>query len=179
MLYISIALLLVLLWYISRQKYFSKCNGHVDDVYYQMHLNNIDVHEQDLSKHQSSCRLDKHISCDCGTMLEKHKKCSLNPEERIMDEHRAGKELEDKLKTKEDPLTLDEIPVVQNETTDQQFKRSLESAENESPQLEGMSAPVDEFEREYMNRQDRKNQEIYGEQAHMPRSADSLSELNM
>lgn len=179
MLCISVVLVLVLLWYISKQEYLNACDRRIYDMHYQMHINRGDVPRRDLSKYQSARQRKEHMTGNCGTMLEKHKKDVLNPEKRIMDEHRAGKALEDKIKKVDDPLNLDELPVTQNETTDQQLKRSLTTADYDGPQLEGMSAPVDEFEREYMNRQDQKHQEIYGEQAHLPSRADSLSVLNM
>ena len=159
-------LVLVLLLYINRQEYINECD---ERLYIK------DVSSQYQTLHQTG----ENVSFNNGTMLEKHKKDILNPEKRIMDEHIAGKELDDKIQKMDDPLHLEDLSVKQNETKDQQLNRSLITADYDGPQLEGMSAPVDEFERAYMNRQDQKHQEIYGEQAHMPSNADSLSMLNM
>ena len=101
-----------------------------------------------------------------------------DPEGNVMICHGAGNALRDRLMVIREGLSEDQIPVRSNETSDSQLIRSISSG-FDGPQLEGMAAPIDDFERTALLRQNVKKQEIYGEQAHMPSSADSLSELNM
>lgn len=177
MLCITVVLVLVLLWYISKQEYTSACDRRLYNMYYQAHMNKgVVTHTAVLPPTKDG------VTSTCGTMLEKHRLDGFNPEKGIMDEHKAGKTLNDRIKTLDDPLTLDQLEILvgqQNETADDQLLRSLTMAAYDGPQMEGMSAPVDQMERAYMSRQDKKKQEVYGEQAHLPTSADALSELNM
>lgn len=169
MLCISVILVLVLLWYINKQEYLRECDRKLYHMHYQAHLNS------------TKCPRKKRVenmSNQCGTMLEKYKSM-LNPEKRIMNEHKAGSALDNALKKMPDPLTLDGLDVKRKESTSDMLVRSLTTADYDGPQQEGMSAPVDDFERQYMIRQDKKAQEIYGEQVHRPSAADSLSIMNV
>jgi hypothetical protein len=167
MLCISIILVVILLWYISKQEYSSSCDRKIMNMHYQAHIKEGDYPKLALSRHQGE-------TSTCRTMLEKHRK-TLDPEKNVMDEHSMGDSLHNTVKKIDDPLSLDGILQKQDETKDQQLHRSI--TENlDGKQLEGMSAPIEEFEEGSLNRQMILQQNIYGEQ---DVSVDQLSESNM
>ena len=104
-------------------------------------------------------------------------KKQLNPENDVYKEHIMGETLDNLQQKMDDHLMLDEIVQSKNlETRTAQVNRSF--SECDGPELEGMTPPIDQFERSAMHRQLNKRQEIYGEQAYVSNS-DSLSELNL
>jgi hypothetical protein len=116
---------------------------------------------------------------DCSkTVYEKHKNM-MDPEKEVMVKHTLGTTFNNSLKKVNDSLVLEGVQTVTTETKDDMVMRSFDDAGDEGVLLEGMTAPVDEFERRYMDRQINKNQEIYGEQHYDRVSADLLSSLNM
>lgn len=112
------------------------------------------------------------------TMLEKHRK-TLKPEKKIMREHMCGDELHDKVNKMDDPLTLDGLLQKSNETSEDIIYRDLKTASSDGPQLEGMSAPITDFENSALSRQLIKQQEIYGSQDYQHNEADMIAMLNI
>lgn len=159
MLCITIVLIVVLLLYIYKQEYNTSCDRRIMDMHYQSHIKKGDYPKLALSVHQGIHRNDV-PSCK-GTMLEKHKKV-VEPERGVMAEHSLGDPLHKNVKKMDDPLSLDGLLQTQDETKDQQLQRSIDE-DSDGIQLEGMTAPISDFEDESMSRQLVKHQEIYGE----------------
>jgi hypothetical protein len=113
-----------------------------------------------------------------GTMLEKHRKV-LKPEKKIMREHMCGDELHNTVNKMDDPLTLDGLLQKSDETSEHKVYRDLKTASRDGPQLEGMSAPITDFENDALSRQLVKHQEIYGGQVFQNSDADIISMLNI
>lgn len=82
---------------------------------------------------------------------------TIDPESDVMKIHTLGKDLSDITKHMEDPLSLDELIVVQKDTKSGQFHRSFTDANVDGPQLEGMVAPLGEFDDSFMQIQEEKN----------------------
>ena len=164
---ISIILVIVLIWYIYRQEYNTACDWRIMDL----RLKECDCKEE-LFTHESK----QNTPVD-GTMLEKHKKL-IDPEKNVMDEHFLGDTLNDAIQVMDVPLTLDGLLVKQRETTEEQLQRNLNDAGNDGPQLEGMHAPITDFENDALSRQLLKQQEVYGNQQFELSEADRLSVLN-
>lgn len=90
------------------------------------------------------------------------KKRKILPERGVMWMHMYGGEP----MVKDDPVVSDSVITNQGETSEQQLYRSLYVANEDGNQIEGMMAPIDEFERSYMVRQSKKHQEVYSVQDH-------------
>jgi hypothetical protein len=144
MLFVSIILIILLICYICKKEYNSDDNNRVGDMHYQSHIKQGDYPKMKLSKHQGIHNSDK-------TMLEKHKKI-VEPEKNIMSNHSMGDNLHNTVKKMDDPLSLDEVIQISVETKDQQIKRSVDD-NYENKQIEGMSAPIEEFEEGSLGRQ--------------------------
>lgn len=76
-----------------------------------------------------------------------------------------------------DNLTGDKLSVISNESTIEQLSRSFLDADIDGPQMEGMTAPVDEFEKAAMALQNSKASDLYVD--YKSQSADQLSEANI
>jgi hypothetical protein len=144
MICISVVLVVVLLWYISKQNYNTSCDRKIMDMHYQAHIKGYP--ETDLSKRGD-------------TLLERHRK-TLDPEKNVMDEHTMGDPLHDNVKKIDDPLSLDGLLQRQDETSDQQLQRSID--ENvDGEQLEGMLPPIEAFEEDSLLRQMSQKKSVY------------------
>ena len=196
MLSVSIALVLVLLWYISTQDYRKACDRRIANMYYQAQMNAVkdsravadvmeDIGSDGLGMNNIMSSM---VNDDAGaslssppdekTMLEKHRINVFNPEKRVMDFIEQGDALTDKLNIKKEYLTLDELPIKGYEMPDDMMKRSFTTADYNGPQLEGMSAPIDQFERAAMIRQNQQKEDIYGAASVGLSNADTLSSSN-
>lgn len=174
---ISIVLIVVLLWYICKQEYNTACDRRIIDLQYQAHVCKGDYPARALSKYQSINKKDN-MTNSC-TMLEKHKKI-IDPEREVMIEHYLGDDLRKERKEISDPISLDPFADLKSsETTDQRLYRNLSTADYDGPQLEGMMAPISEFENDSLSRQLVKQQEIYGEQEHTSSGTDQLANMNL
>ena len=101
-------------------------------------------------------------------------KKKLNPERDVMTEHLVGS----KRQMMSDPLSTDVFADLKSqESTLGRFQR--DSMCTEGAQMEGMVAPIDEFERGAMLRQMRKKEDTYGSNMGPPSNVDLLSELNL
>ena len=89
-----------------------------------------------------------------------------------------GDDLYKTLIKKEDPFTLDGLIQESDETADDRLIRNLQTANTDGPQLEGMTAPIVEFEEGALSRQSVKNTNIYAGQT-SSLDADVLSEYNL
>ena len=156
----SVVLIIVLLWYLYRERIYDPRNRRIRDTYCQKHSNRKKIYNS-------------------KTMLEKHKR-TLEPEKDILVEHSLGDEL-DNIQTKmDDPLSSDAFANLKSEeSSSDRLIRSLKTASCDGPQLEGMQTPIDEFERNAMVRQLNKRQTMYGSQNYELSEADKISELNM
>jgi hypothetical protein len=115
---------------------------------------------------------------DNHTRFEKYKK-KLNPELEVHEMHELGDDLYKTLIKKEDPFTLDGLIQKSDETADDRLIRNLQTANTDGPQLEGMTAPIVEFEESALSRQSvKKTTNIYVGQTSML-DADTLSEYNL
>ena len=94
---------------------------------------------------------------------EKHRIVKTNPEKRIMDYISLGKPIQDMLQMKADPLTLDQLPVESKETSKGKLVRSLTDGSVDGPQMEGMKAPIETFEKSAMLMQNAKQKYVYGD----------------
>lgn len=74
-------------------------------------------------------------------------------------------------------LTGDKVSVINRESTVEQLCRSFWDADIDGPQMEGMTAPVDEFEKAAMALQNSKASDLYVD--YKSQSADQLSEANI
>jgi hypothetical protein len=104
----------------------------------------------------------------------------IDPENDILKLQSLGKSLCDSQQKQDDPLTLDGL--IQKdalETTQKQIERSFSIGDEDGPIREGMSTPIDLFERNAMKRQLEKRQDIYGDTSYQLNEADRLSELNL
>jgi hypothetical protein len=121
--------------------------------------NTTELHKQitravtDISLSRPALKTDQQ-----GTDLENFKVGGIVPENRVMDQIAGGESLRRALSIHEDPLSLDEVLVKNTE----KYVRSMTSGDVDGPQLEGMYAPLDEFEQSAMNRQAAVEQSIYG-----------------
>ena len=175
---ISIALVVVLLCYISKQDYNTACGRGIMDLHYRAHISEGDYPARALSKYQSINKKES-MENTCGTMLEKHKK-TVEPEKEVMTEHYLGDSLHGQRQKMDDPLSLDPFADLKSsETTDQRLHRNLSTADYDGPQLEGMSTPVSSFEDDALSRQMVKNQEVYGEQYFTQSEAKQLLHRNL
>ena len=87
---------------------------------------------------------------------------SFNPESRVMSYHSAGDDLMEIISVKKEMLTTDQLSTNSTETDMDKVTRDL--ANNyDAPQLEGMYAPIDEFEKTAFTMQNKKNASIYGD----------------
>jgi hypothetical protein len=191
MLAICLSLILVLLWYISTQDYRKTCDRRIADMYYQAQMNatmNTPVVATAMNEIEGSSIISSMVNGDSNaltqppeekTMLEKHRINVFNPEKRVMDFIEQGDKLSELLKVKEDHLTLDELHVRQYEQPDDMRERSFSSANYNGAQLEGMQAPIAQFEVAAMVRQNKQKQDIYGAESVTLSTADNLSDLNL
>ena len=168
-LYISLILIITLLWYINRQ-----------DVV----VHNLDMRCSSILTPaaatppalltpvvKTSGFTSMGITNTSGlTMLEKHRSTMIRPENTIMDIHKNGATVSDA------PISSDQVHVKHPESTMSQLLRS--SNVRDGPTLEGMAVPYDDFERKAMIRQDNIRQYKYGERMQYPSNANVLSELN-
>ena len=76
-----------------------------------------------------------------------------------------------------DNITSDKISVINSESTVEQLCRSMWDANNDGPQMEGMTAPIDEFEKVAMTLQNSKANDLYVD--YKSQSADQLAEANI
>ena len=184
MLCICVALIVMLTWYIYIQDYRSECDRRIDDMYIS-HMKDAHGYPSSSSHARNSGFtnwskiMGKKKDVKKKTMLERHRKQLLNPEKKIMDKHTAGSELYDKLNKVDDPLSMDDLLVVQDETHDQQLNRSLSDGDTDGPLLEGMVSPYEDFEKNSMIRQLNKQQALYAEYLLNPSDLDLLAESNM
>lgn len=74
-------------------------------------------------------------------------------------------------------LTGDTVSVINGESTIEKVSRSFWDADIDGPQMEGMTAPVDEFEKAAMALQNSKASDLYVD--YKSQSADQLSEANI
>lgn len=170
---ICVGLIVILLWHINRQNYLTECDRKINDTYYKMHIYNGDLNRmlseyKDLSYNKSS-------SEGFRDHPEIHRINLNDPEKRIRDYSESA--IHNTLAKDEDTFALDQLKVVSGEDTDARLHRSLTDADYDAPQQEGMSAPIDEFERSAINLQNAKKQEVYGALTHP--DVDVLSELNL
>lgn len=167
---ISITLVIGLLFYINRQDYNTACDRRVMDLHYRAHISEGDYPKLSLSKYQG---INEKKCCNQKT---KHKR-KLDPEKDIMGEHSMG--CYSKVNKMDDPLVLDQFTQKQTETTDELLHRNLTTADYDGPQLEGMLAPITDFEDSALSRQMIKTQEVYGEQGFEESESDQISILNL
>ena len=186
MMYVSVVLLIVLIWHMCNKRNDASIDKRIMRAHYLAHIRKGDYPKLALSRHRGLHK--KGMYGDCRTMLEKHKK-TVEPEKLVMGEHSAGDSLHATVKKLDDPLSQDGLMQKSTETADQRLYRNLNDAGYDGPQLEGMSAPVIDFEESALSRQLVKQQEIYGEQdfddGKIPlmdfddSEADQLSKLNL
>lgn len=74
-------------------------------------------------------------------------------------------------------LSGDKVSVINGESTIEKVSRSFWDADVDGPQIEGMTAPVDEFEKAAMALQNSKASDLYVD--YKSQSADQLSEANI
>ena len=74
-------------------------------------------------------------------------------------------------------LSGDKVSVINGESTIEKVSRSFWDADIDGPQMEGMTAPVDEFEKAAMALQNSKASDLYVD--YKSQSADQLSEANI
>lgn len=74
-------------------------------------------------------------------------------------------------------LTGDKISVINRESTVEQLCRSLWDADFDGPQMEGMTTPVDDFEKAAMTLQNSKATDLYVD--YKSQTADELSDANI
>ena len=74
-------------------------------------------------------------------------------------------------------LSGDKVSVINEESTIEKVSRSFWDADIDGPQMEGMTAPVDEFEKAAMALQNSKASDLYVD--YKSQSADQLSEANI
>lgn len=178
LLYISVVILVVLLIYLSRQEYKSSCDRRVDDLKHQ--YTTLKSGCGCVSNKTSGFKQGKKSGYSIALDRKIKQRKKPTPELDVMKDHSQGKFLDDNQQKIDDPLTLDGLLQEKNlETMTQQLNRSFGYGNTDGPQLEGMYAPIDEFERNAIKRQLSKRQEIYGDQAHDIHEADRLSELNI
>ena len=132
MLCITIALVVILLWYISNQKYNTACDRRI-------------INMQLLDKENNSDNKTEYM-----TLPDTKKK--LDPEKNISYEHSMGDTIYNAIKTVDDPLSLDGILQIQTETEKQLLERS-NNEEYDAPQLEGMYSAIDAMEESWQLRQ--------------------------
>ena len=167
---ISITLVVILLFYISKQDYNTACDRRVMDLHYKAHISRGDYPKLSLSKYQS---INKKKCCN---QIKKHKR-TLDPENDIMGEHSIG--CCSIVNQMDDPLVLDQFTQKQTETADELLHRNLTTANYDGPQLEGMVSPIKDFEDSALSRQMLKSQEVYGEQNFEESESDQISRLNL
>jgi hypothetical protein len=165
----SFILVIVLMWYIRNQNYKTACDRKLNNMKVLLLTQAIEC----------SSRVPEGYNHKAVTDGDK-KKSKLNPEKCIMDQFTMGDTLNITNSGIIDPLTMDAfIDLKSEESMDQQLHRSLTDADYDGPQIEGMAAPIDEFERHAMVRQLEKRQEVYGDQSHEFSDADMIAELNI
>lgn len=168
---VIIVLIIVLLFRLDKQKYRSSDQCTVK----QMPANTCSMVPvlSNFSQPQTS---NYNLALDRKTKQRKKH----YPENDIMKKHTMGKTLDNAQQKIDDPISLDGLLQQKHlETTSTQLNRSFGIGNEDGPELEGMSAPIDQFERNAMNRQLNKHQEVYGFQHHKLSDADKLSELNI
>ena len=158
--------IIVLIWYIGHQQYIRACNQRIHDIYVATGGDEGAV--LDALKKRTEGMEDG--------PREKHRISVKNPEKRFFDAHEAG---DTGLNILRDHIKLDPLFIQQEETTDEMLMRSLVTADYDGQQMEGMTAPIDEFERSAMKMQLQYKPEIYGDLAEGSVTADTLSESNM
>lgn len=163
---IALVIILILIQYINAQSYATKCYRRLDDIVRcskMISIKNTDIRDSMV-----------------GDPDELFRYSVKNPEKGIHDMNTAGVTLRDELNTLNDVITTDPLIVEQNETTDEQLIRSLTTADYDGPQVEGMSAPIEDFERSAMKLQLASKPEIYGDlSSQYDVSANLLSESNL
>ena len=153
-----IMFVILIVWHIKSMMADAKAKEQVDEKYASC-LQQV--------KNCTPCRQNT------GATLEEHKQ-PLNPESFIMDEHVVGDKVD--IQKIDDPLTLDGLLQRSKETQQEALMRSMVP---DGPLLEGTYDPADARERNAMERQLAKKQEIYGSQNYDISEADKLSELNI
>ena len=159
---VSLVIILVLIWYIMHHEYISQCDSRIRHIF-----------DGKLPRTYTTPISPRG---DGMTIFEKSKK-RLNPEKKIMTNHSAGSELTDKLMINDEPLILG-LQVKQKETKEEQFHRSMVDGDIEGAYMEGMIAPIEDFERQYMIQQNNKRKEIY-DTPHTLQDRETLSMSNM
>jgi hypothetical protein len=101
-----------------------------------------------------------------------------DPEKRYRD-YFTDEGLHHEITKDDDVFDSNQLLVYSDETSSDRLLRSLTDADYDGPQLEGMTAPIDKFERTAMIMQDAKKQEVYGTQMHNPSDNYMLAELNL
>ena len=111
--------------------------------------------------------------------VEPHRITVKNPEKRVFDEHTDHETMRN-LNILDNKIGSDPLLIKQTETTGDQLMRSLVLANTDGAQMEGMSAPIDEFERSAMVMQMKAKPDIYGElSVGYSSSADMISNANI
>lgn len=161
--YLLLALVVALLWYICKQEYGkSSCS-----------LRRLTC----LYNQADSVSDNQNTEGDTETVSETPKKI-IDPEKDVTAEQFLGDNLE--RVTMNDPLTMDPFADLKSgETSDQMLQRNLLTANSDGPQIEGMEAPISSFENNALSRQLVKSQEIYGDQQYSSMDADFLSSMNI
>jgi hypothetical protein len=187
---ICIILVMVLLWHICQQDYRTACDRKMDELKYRFVMDKLHSRKScgcvgncSCAKKPSPCALAR-VQATENFLTPKapapKQKKKLNPEKDVMGAHAAGDTRQHTTSGINDPLTLDSfIGLKSPETTSEKVMRNFTDASRDGEQMEGMHAPVADFERNAMVRQLHKNQEVYGEQQHdNSGGADIISELN-
>lgn len=168
---VCVVLVLVLLSHLSKQEYKSSCDRRVDAaMYYTPRTSS----SQDIK----TCAMNSISNYNNAITRKIAMRKKPEPELDIIYEHTLGQTLDNVRQKTDDPLSLDGI-LQKNylETTTDQINRSFSIGDTNGPELEGMSAPIDQFERDAMKRQLNKRMEIYGNQELS--GADALSKFNL
>jgi len=101
-----------------------------------------------------------------------------NPEGYVETINNLGDTLKiNQMKTVQESLTNEGVSVLTKESTVEQLCRSMWDADFDGPQMEGMTAPVDEFENTAMVLQNAKSRDLYID--YKSQSADQLSDSNI
>ena len=98
-----------------------------------------------------------------------------NPEGYIETIHNFGDALP--ITQHKEALTSDGVSVLTKESTVEQLCRSLWDADFDGPQMEGMTAPIQDFENAAMSMQNAKARELYVD--YKSQTADMLSDANI
>lgn len=165
---ISITIILVLVWYISGQDYRSACDRKLDELKYTnlLHMSHLLVPQESFSG----------VGPNAPVTDGEKRKQKLNPESDVMMIHQQGDSIA-LVESGEDPIRLDPyIRLRSEETAGQRLQRNM-NTNYDGPQLEGMHAPIEEFESSAMLRQLQGQNSVYA--ASGASDADKISEMNI